>query len=134
MTIDAARLRALAEAARDACAAREAVARDCTASQEAYYRATEAWMHARRDLERAASPDAILALLDERDALVRERDAVLAANRDCLLHFDALKAERDALAAMLRRIRAWDMLDVAGDGAYWKREIDAALDGAKEPT
>ncbi len=55
---------------------------------------------------------------------------------DCIQLADvsALLNERDALSAMLRRIRAWDMLDVAGDGAYWKREIDAALDGAKEPT
>jgi hypothetical protein len=26
---------------------------------------------------------------------------------------------------LLRRIRAWDMLDTAADGAFWKREIDA---------
>lgn len=39
---------------------------------------------------------------------------------------------------VLERIRQWDMLDVAADGAYWKREIDAALSSVvlvpKEPT
>ena len=36
--------------------------------------------------------------------------------------------ERD----LLRRIRAWDHLDTAGDGAFWKREIDALF--VKETT
>jgi hypothetical protein len=42
----------------------------------------------------------------------------------------AAKADRDALLAVarvLRRLRQWDHLDTAGDGLYWKREIDAAL-------
>jgi hypothetical protein len=32
-----------------------------------------------------------------------------------------------AVARVLRRLRQWDHLDTAGDGLYWKREIDAAL-------
>lgn len=40
---------------------------------------------------------------------------------------ERLKAERDELLALLHRIRAWDMMDVAADGPCWKREIDAAI-------
>ncbi len=88
----------------------------------------DAWLEARDEAEVRAAiaaalaargtriDTAILRLLDERDAMERERDAVLAANRDCLLHFDVLKAERDALVAMLR--------DRPG-------VVRAALDGAK---
>lgn len=31
------------------------------------------------------------------------------------------------LTGLLERIRQWDHLDTAGDGAYWKREIDGVL-------
>lgn len=37
----------------------------------------------------------------------------------------------EALQSLLRRIRAWDMLDHSSDGPYWRREIHAAL--AKNP-
>jgi hypothetical protein len=46
-----------------------------------------------------------------------------AAPRLCCTDRDALLA----VARVLRRLRQWDHLDTAGDGLYWKREIDAAL-------
>ena len=50
---------------------------------------------------------------------------------DLVKHYEGLIAERDAdlsfAVALLTRIRQWDMLDVTGDGSFWKREIDAAL-------
>lgn len=36
-------------------------------------------------------------------------------------------AERNRLRGLLRRIHDWDHMDSAGDGAYWRREIVAAL-------
>lgn len=42
------------------------------------------------------------------------------------------EAEVEALRALLLRIRAWDMMDTATDGAFWRREIDAALKGASD--
>jgi hypothetical protein len=47
---------------------------------------------------------------------------------------DRLRIERDDYADTLRRLRQWDHLDGAGDGPYWKREIDAALDRHTNPT
>ena len=37
------------------------------------------------------------------------------------------EADINRLRALLQRIRQWDMLGTAADGAFWKREIDAAL-------
>jgi hypothetical protein len=103
MTIDTARLRALAEAV---VRARELYREVAEKPGPLRWPVSRAWANADEDFHRAVQVDAILALLDE----------------------------RAALAAMLRRLRAWDMLDVAGDGAYWKREIDAALAArGKEP-
>lgn len=31
------------------------------------------------------------------------------------------------LADLLMRLRAWDMMDVAADGPYWRKQIDAAI-------
>jgi hypothetical protein len=55
-----------------------------------------------------------------------------------LILFAALKAaleqpeqpqEATHLRDLLKRIRQWDALDIPdSDGAYWKREIDAALE------
>jgi hypothetical protein len=36
-------------------------------------------------------------------------------------------AENERLRGLLLRIRAWDHLDGAADGSFWKREIDAAM-------
>ena len=41
----------------------------------------------------------------------------------------ALEAKLEAVERLLRRLHEWDMMDVAGDGPYWRREIDAALTG-----
>lgn len=38
----------------------------------------------------------------------------------------------DALEGLLRRIRQWDMLDAAADGAYWKGEIDKLIAEGRE--
>ena len=37
---------------------------------------------------------------------------------------------------VLRRLRAWDMMDATSDGEYWKKEITIALraDEESEPT
>ncbi len=35
--------------------------------------------------------------------------------------------ERDALRALLRQLRGWDVLHSSHDGKYWREEIDAAL-------
>lgn len=45
----------------------------------------------------AMEGDAVLALLDERDALTRERDDLLASGRFGLEMYDKVRAERDAL-------------------------------------
>jgi hypothetical protein len=119
MTIDTARLRELAEESQD--------------ERGEFFRAR---------LELSLEGPAILALLAERDALVRERDAVLAANRDCLLHYDDARAERDAMAALLREARdglaggLWDY--GPGQDEHDRcneliEKLDAALSG-KEPT
>lgn len=123
-----ARLRALAEKARDAEAAYRVLPN--TAPTDDVLRLGRARNNASHALEHAASPDAILALLDALDEVERERDAVRAANVDCVLHFDDVKAERDALAALLQRART-ALADM--DRACDRDLIDAidALDGAK---
>jgi hypothetical protein len=55
-----------------------------------------------------------VAYMVERDEALAERDAAL----------DELERLRD----LVRRLRAWDQLPYTGDGPYWMREIDAALD------
>lgn len=45
-----------------------------------------------------------------------------------------LHAQRDALLALVEKIRRWDMLDATADGVYWKREIDAAIKQAEVNT
>ncbi len=101
--IDRARLRALAEKARDAEAAYLALPN--TAPADDVLRLGRARNNASHALEHAASPDAILALLDALDAAERERGEARAQRDDTAIEFDvawgaALKAnaERDALA------------------------------------
>jgi hypothetical protein len=157
-----ARLRALAEKARDAEAAYRVLPN--TAQADDVLRLGRARNNASHALEHAASPDAILALLDALDEAERERDEARTQRDDTALEFDvvwgaALKAntERDALAALLREARSWldssalrcenlhhDKADQhewtglacpveARIGALLAR-IDAALDGAKGAT
>ena len=60
------------------------------------------------------------------------RDAVVPVMEMATRHAAADRIEeycRDAAVAeeLLGRIRAWDMLDTAADGPYWKAEIDKVL-------
>jgi hypothetical protein len=42
--------------------------------------------------------------------------------------------ENERLRGLLLRIRAWDHLDGAADGSFWKREIDAAMGASTAPS
>jgi oligoendopeptidase F len=55
-------------------------------------------------------------LTDERKLRERDREQLREAVER------AEKAE-----ALLRRLYSWDHMQTAGDGPYWKREIDALL-------
>lgn len=61
--------------------------------------------------------------LAEHDAAVK---LVAEYNRDML----AAMRRTNELEYLLSRIRQWDHLDSAGDGPYWKGEIDKALGAA----
>ena len=63
----------------------------------------------------------------ECNRLERERDEARRTVREAHEAGARLTAQRDALLALLGRIRAWDMMDTAADGPHWKREIDAAI-------
>lgn len=151
MTIDAARLRALAEAAAQTWSAEESAEPGC---EKSIARAVHAI--ALRDLQDAASPDAILAILDERDALVRERDDIRSDMQAYARQVVSVVDERDALAADARRWRAIETywrtaqcyfrkdkanniramqlfidFDHPNGGKSLASTIDAALDGAK---
>ena len=56
-----------------------------------------------------------------------ENEAILAANRDVMLHWDVLKADYERLRAALGNIRhkrrEMDMGDLSADEAVW--EVDA---------
>ena len=141
--IDRARLRALAEKARDAEAAYLALPN--TAPADDVLRLGRARNNASHALEYAASPEAILALLDALDAVARERDEARAQRDQTAREFDAawgaaLKAntERDALAALLRE--AYRLLDTASDATqtfpmvsigHWMDKVNDALDARK---
>ena len=43
-----------------------------------------------------------------------------------------LSVEVDGLRALLQRLYEWDHMDGAGDGPYWRDEIDKALGRHKE--
>lgn len=55
---------------------------------------------ANRAFMESANPSAILALLAERDALKAENERLLAANRDCMLHYEDARAELERIRAM----------------------------------
>lgn len=38
-----------------------------------------------------------------------------------------LVRQREMLRDLLKRIYDWDMMDVAADGNYWRKEIEEAL-------
>lgn len=43
-----------------------------------------------------------------------------------------LHAEKEALLALLMRVRQWDMMDAVADGPHWRREIDTAIGALRE--
>lgn len=45
---------------------------------------------------------------------------------------EAMEQALRELGGLLKRIGEWDMLDVTGDGPYWKQEIDSVSDQTKE--
>lgn len=47
---------------------------------------------------------------------------------------DTRAALVERLLDVVKRIRQWDHLDTAGDGPYWKRELDAVLALSLPPT
>jgi len=57
-------------------------------------------------------------LENEVNALVRERSE--------------LRAENEWLRALLRRLYEWDHMDSAGDGPFWRGEINKALGRGKD--
>lgn len=114
--IDRARLRALAEAARDAVAALDGMGDRPIAEQIALMRARNGALGA---LEAACTPHDILALLDALDAAERGRDEARERQRVAeVAHGAVLRTaveivvERDALAADARR---WQAID-----AHWR--------------
>ena len=68
--------------------------------------------------------------------LARLQAEVVAMNDVCIQAEELsseLQSEAEGLRSLLARIRAWDVLDIPdSDGAFWKREIDAALAAPKE--
>jgi hypothetical protein len=59
-------------------------------------------------------------------------DAEMGTAKDRAVSFWANKylleqATTAVLAALLKRIRGWDVMDATADGPYWRAEIDAAL-------
>lgn len=55
------------------------------------------YLHNKAEFENACKAEVIIALLDERDELKAENANLLAANRDCIDHFNELKADYDKL-------------------------------------
>jgi hypothetical protein len=78
----------------------------------------------------AASPDAILAILDERDALA-------AMLKDCTTTLNTISSMAgSAHRTMSRDLTDWseDCMQIEEVALRLKRSINDALDGAKEPT
>ena len=78
--------------------------------------------------------DEITRLRAENERLEDENKAVLAANRDVMLHWDVLKADYERLRAALSNVRhkrrEMDMGDLSADEAVW--EVDAVARAALE--
>jgi len=61
------------------------------------------------------------------DALARLEARIEELEEACRLlngSLDTYVPRAEAAEALLKKIRQWDMLDVAADGPYWKRTID----------
>ena len=70
------------------------------------------------------SDDKALRLAED---LERRYNSAHVSDLDAAIELRRLHEEVERLRAMLQRIRQWDMLGASADGAFWKREIDAAL-------
>ena len=65
-------------------------------------------------------------------ALLAHFDATEAAIAAQRKEIERLRETVKRLAAALREIRAWDHMDTAADGAFWRAEIDKLLEEAGE--
>lgn len=63
----------------------------------------------------------------EKDAKTSYLWMLCLAILDLAAQLEAASKDAERYRDLLARIRQWDMLDVADDGRYWKKEIDAAL-------
>jgi len=105
--------------------------------------AYEQWRQDREWLTKRQDTEVRLAVFEGRyNVLVANTREVQSANRAAkheILHhmqmFHDVCAQRDglfedvaALRELLTRIRAWDMMDVADDGTFWREQIDIALE------
>jgi len=61
----------------------------------------------------AANPTKVIALLDHIESLSAENSRLLAANRDCVVHFDTLKADYDKVSAEVERLKALGEMSLA---------------------
>lgn len=132
MTDDtAARLRALAQAHRDAWAAHDAAVASGVNRRTGTLTAALLTIE---PFEAACTSDALLALLDALDKAERERGSLRAVHDDMRGTILRFKAERDALAALLRE--AYRLLDTASDATqtfpmvsigHWMDKANAAL-------
>jgi hypothetical protein len=108
-----------ANALADECLAqREEIERLRKAAVALYY---AAYWHADRPVDEAAL---WMALRDAAEITPGHTASVLGPDRS------GETVER--LAGALRRIRAWDHMDTAADGAFWRAEIDKLLEEAGE--
>lgn len=69
-------------------------------------------------------------LIRQNNQLRAENDALLAANRDVMLHFDVLKADYDRLQAALREVLEYEGGEFCVcDDPYVMERARAALNG-----
>ena len=68
--------------------------------------------------------DAMLLQINENMALRRENERLRQRYH---MEQEIFRGGMYHLRSLLLRIREWDHLDSAADGAFWKREIDKAL-------
>ena len=76
-----------------------------------------------RDMDEAI----INAKCREIDALRAERDHNKAGWAECHAALQDAACDANRYRELLERLRQWDHLDTAGDGPFWKREIDKEL-------
>lgn len=67
------------------------------------------------------------ALLDSYEREGARDSAFLIAAREAIAERDHLKAVLTQVIELLKSIRAWDHMDTAADGAFWRGEIDRVV-------